>query len=157
MTAITKLLSIALLTLALVGLAAPAHAQGVGVRAGASVDPDQFYFGGHFETPALVDRVHLRPNLEIGVGDNVTLVAVNIEAVYKYPLSRSAWTLYGGGGPAINFYNFDDDGFGYGGRLQLRRRARARPGTLLRDQAGCGRQPRSEGRHRILVRALRRA
>jgi hypothetical protein len=110
MTAITKLLPIALLTLALVGLAAPAHAQGVGVRAGASVDPDQFYFGGHFETPALVDRVHLRPNLEIGVGDNVTLVAVNIEAVYKYPLSGSAWTLYGGGGPAINFYNFDDDG-----------------------------------------------
>jgi hypothetical protein len=33
-------------------LVGPAAAQGVGVRAGASVDPNQFYFGGHFETGA---------------------------------------------------------------------------------------------------------
>ena len=68
---------------ALLGSASPALAQGVrlGVRAGASVNPDQFYFGAHVETPPIVNRVHLRPNLEIGVGDNVTLVGVNIEAV----------------------------------------------------------------------------
>jgi hypothetical protein len=105
----TRLLPIALLSLAVLAMAAPARAQSVGVRAGASVDPDQFYFGGHLETPALVDRLHLRPNLEIGVGDDVTLVAVNIEVAYKYPLSRSAWTVYGGGGPAINYYNFEND------------------------------------------------
>jgi hypothetical protein len=95
----------------LCGAAAPASAQGFrpGVRAGASVDPDQFYFGAHIETPAIVNRVHLRPNVEIGFGDDVTLVAVNIEAVYKYPLRRSPWVVYGGGGPAINFYNFDDN------------------------------------------------
>ena len=96
---------------ALLGTSAPASAQGmgVGVRAGASVDPDQFYFGGHVETPAIVDRVHLRPNLEIGFGDDATLIGVNIEAIYKYPLRQSPWTVYGGGGPAINYYNFDDD------------------------------------------------
>ena len=55
-------------------LAGFAQGIGVGVRAGASVDPDQFYFGAHVETPAIVDRVHLRPNLEIGVGDDATLV-----------------------------------------------------------------------------------
>jgi hypothetical protein len=120
----TRLLPVALATFALLGLAAPARAQSFGVRAGASVDPDQFYFGGHVETPALVDRVHLRPNLEIGVGDDVTLVAVNVEAVYKYPLPRSAWTVYGGGGPAINYYNFEDDrsdteaGFNFVGGLE---------------------------------------
>ena len=81
----------------------------VGVRAGASVDPDQFYFGGHVETPAIVDRVHLRPNVDIGFGDDATLITVNIEAVYKYPLHRSPWVIYGGAGPAINFYNFDND------------------------------------------------
>ena len=96
---------------ALVGASSPASAQGmrVGVRAGASVDPDQFYFGGHVETPAIVDRIHLRPNLEIGVGDDQTLIGVNIEAIYKYPLRRSLWVVYGGGGPAINYYDFDND------------------------------------------------
>ena len=49
-----------------------ARAQGPGVRAGVSVDPDQFYFGGHYETGELIDRLYLRPNLEVGVGDDVT-------------------------------------------------------------------------------------
>ena len=65
--------------------AVPAAAQDVGVRAGVSADPDQFYFGGHFETAPLVDRLHFRPNVEIGVGDNVTLVAVNVEFAYHFP------------------------------------------------------------------------
>ena len=100
-----------LLLVVLCGGAMPASAQGFrpGVRAGASVDPDQFYFGAHIESPAIVNRVHLRPNVEIGFGDDATLVAVNVEAVYKYPLRQSPWVVYGGGGPAINFYNFDDD------------------------------------------------
>jgi hypothetical protein len=109
MMTMTRLCSVALVTLGILGAAAPARAQSVGVRAGASVDPDQFYFGGHLETPPLVDRVYLRPNLEIGLGDHVTLVAVNIEAVYKYPLSRSPWIVYGGGGPGINYFNFEND------------------------------------------------
>jgi len=105
----------------LLGGSAPALAQGVhlGVRGGASVDPDQFYFGAHVETPAIVDRVHLRPNVEIGLGDDVTLVGVNVEAVYKYPLRRSPWVLYGGGGPAINYYNFDNDGSDTRGGLNI--------------------------------------
>jgi hypothetical protein len=127
MTTTTRLFPVALVTAAVLALAAPAGAQSVGVRAGASVDPDQFYFGGHLETPALVDRVHLRPNVEIGVGDDVTLVAVNVEAVYKYPLRRSPWTVYGGGGPAINYYNFENDrsdteaGFNFVGGLEHER------------------------------------
>jgi hypothetical protein len=43
------------------GVPAAAAAQGAGVRAGVSIDPDQFYFGGHYETDALVDRVHFAP------------------------------------------------------------------------------------------------
>ncbi len=106
-----QLFLVAAVFTALLGASSPASAQGLelGVRGGASVDPDQFYFGAHVETPALVDRVHLRPNLEIGLGDDATLVAVNIEAVYKYPLHQSPWLVYGGGGPAINYYNFDGD------------------------------------------------
>jgi hypothetical protein len=91
----------------LMALPAPAAAQAPGVRAGISVDPDQFYVGGHYETGPLVDRLHFKPNLELGFGDDVTHVGINFEFVYKF-LTRNQWTLYAGGGPAINFYSFDD-------------------------------------------------
>ena len=87
--------------------AASAAAQDVGVRTGVSVNPDQFYLGGHFDTGPLVERLHFRPNVEFGFGDDVTTSAINLEFVYKWPLRRSPWTLYAGAGPAINIYNFD--------------------------------------------------
>lgn len=86
----------------------PAAAQDGGVRAGLSVDPDQFYFGGHLETAALVDRLHFRPNVEIGFGDDLTLIGANMEFVYKFP-RRSGWGIYAGGGPALNVFIVDDD------------------------------------------------
>ena len=95
--------------LAFLGIAVPASAQGPGVRGGVSIDPDQVYFGGHYETDALVDRLHFKPNLEVGIGDDVVATTINMEFVYKFP-SRSRWLLYAGGGPAINFYSYDDDG-----------------------------------------------
>ena len=98
---------------------ATASAQGVGVRAGASVDPDQFYFGGHFETRPLADNIHFRPNLELGVGNDVTTVAANLELVYKAPLRRHPWSLYGGGGPAIIFFDRDRGSDTKGGLNQL--------------------------------------
>lgn len=84
----------------------PAMAQDAGLRLGMSVDPDQFYFGGHVETSPLIDRLHFRPNVEVGFGDDLTLIAANMEFVYKFPL-RNSWGLYVGGGPALNVYMFD--------------------------------------------------
>jgi hypothetical protein len=95
--------------LAVAAWAGVAEAQGPGIRGGVSVDPDQFYFGGHYETGALVDRLHFKPNIEAGVGDDLTTIALNFEFVYKFP-SRSSWQLYAGGGPAVNFYSFDNGG-----------------------------------------------
>jgi hypothetical protein len=82
--------------------------QGPGARAGISVNPDQFYIGGHYDTGEIIDRLHLRPNVEIGFGDDVTTVAFNIEALYMTPLPRSRWTFYAGGGPGVNVYDFDN-------------------------------------------------
>lgn len=94
----------------------PALAQGPGVRAGVSVDPDQFYVGGHYETDELIEHLHLRPNLEVGFGDDVTAVAVNVEAVYKFPLkNRRDTSFYAGGGPAILFYDRDNGSDAKGG------------------------------------------
>jgi hypothetical protein len=101
--------------LAVATLATPAQAQvSPGVRAGASLNPDQFYLGGHLETAPLVDRLHFRPNVELGFGDDVTLVAFNLEFVYLFP-SRQPWSLYAGAGPAINYYVFSDTSDAKGG------------------------------------------
>jgi hypothetical protein len=89
----------------------PAAAQDGGLRGGLSMDPDQFYFGGHIETSPLVDRLHFRPNVEVGLGDDLTLIAANMEFVYKFTTRRS-WNVYAGGGPALNIYMFDNDGQG---------------------------------------------
>jgi hypothetical protein len=89
-------------------MAIPAAAQDAGVRAGVSVDPDQFYFGGHVETKPIVDRLRFRPNIEVGLGDDTTLVAINIEFAYFFS-STSPWQLYAGAGPALNIVDRHDD------------------------------------------------
>jgi hypothetical protein len=94
--------------LAVLAWAGVAEAQGPGVRGGVSIDPDQGYFGVHYETGALVDRLHFRPNVEAGLGDDLTTIALNFEFAYKFP-TRSRWQLYAGGGPAINFYDREGD------------------------------------------------
>lgn len=101
-------LLLATLVAGLMFMATPAYAQTFGVRAGASADPDQFFFGGHYETRPLMKNLTFRPNVEIGVGDNVTLVAFNIEFAYWIDLDNKPWKLYLGGGPAANLYDRDD-------------------------------------------------
>jgi len=99
---VSRWLSIAMGMLLCGVVATPASAQVTpGVRAGISGDPTQFYFGGHIETTPLVDRLHFRPNIEAGVGDDVTLVALNLEFVYRFP-ARQQWQPYAGAGPALN-------------------------------------------------------
>jgi hypothetical protein len=87
-------------------VAGTASAQ-VGIRGGISVDPDQGYFGVHYETRPLIDRLYFRPNAELGVGDDLLHVGLNMEFIYKFPRRRADWNLYAGGGPALNFYRFD--------------------------------------------------
>ena len=99
----------------LVGLlAAPAAAQTFGAQVGVSLDPDQFYFGGHVQTPPVVDRLHFRPNVEIGLGDDITLVGLNFEFVYRFS-TQYPWALYAGGGPALNIIDARRDTHSEGG------------------------------------------
>jgi hypothetical protein len=89
----------------------PASAQtrsGFGVRAGVSADPDQFHFGAHYDTGPLFDRLGFRPNLEVGLGDDVTTIAANFEFAYWIPIKRKPWAVYFGGGPALVIYSFDE-------------------------------------------------
>ena len=113
------------LTVAFCAAAGAARAQtpgAVGVRAGVSGSPDQFYAGLHYESAPFVEQLRFRPNLEIGVGNDQTLVALNFEFAYYVPLDtgrrngRSVWSLYVGAGPALvidRFTNNTNTGGGF--------------------------------------------
>ena len=45
---------------------------GIGPRLGMTINPDQFHFGGHIDFGDLAENLMMLPNLEIGVGDNLT-------------------------------------------------------------------------------------
>jgi len=89
----------------------PVFAQkGMGIRAGVSIDPEQFYFGGHITTGPVVDRLFFRPNAEIGVGDQTSGVALNGEFAYFVPLAKRDTSAYFGGGPALNIFSSGPSG-----------------------------------------------
>ncbi len=86
---------------------------GTGVRMGVSIDPDQIYFGGHFEAGPVLEQLWVRPNLEVGIGNDITSISLNFELAYWIPLESRAWKAYIGAGPALNVYIVDT---GVGGR-----------------------------------------
>ena len=96
------------MVLLLCPMAAVVIAQSVGVRAGVSVDPEQFYFGGHAETPPLADRLRFRPSIDVAFGDDVTTAAFNVEFAYHFR-SAQPWNVYAGGGPALNIIKASGD------------------------------------------------
>ena len=60
---------------------------GPGLRAGLSANPDQFFFGGHYVTKPIWDQLRFQPTVEAGFGDDLTVVAFNVEFGYWMPIS----------------------------------------------------------------------
>ena len=113
---VSSLFGTAIVIAVICGLGAvPAEAQvRPGVQGGMSIDPDQVYFGGHIETAPLIDHLRFRPNVDIGLGDDVTLVAFNFDFTYTFTENRP-WNLYAGAGPALNWFDTDNDSETEGG------------------------------------------
>jgi hypothetical protein len=110
----------------------------IGVRAGAAFDPELFMFGVHSQMgPIFSSRVFFRPSAEFDFGEVTDLIALNLEAIYRFSRSseRRDWSPYVGAGPALNFIhqsfqagrdinfgNFDfDAGFNILAGMQSRR------------------------------------
>ena len=98
------------LLLILAAIAAPAMAQssaksngqgGIGVLAGISAAPDQFYFGANFMAAKVATNFWFRPGAEVGIGNSHTLVGLNGEFIYLVDIHKSPWSAYFGGGPAL--------------------------------------------------------
>jgi hypothetical protein len=119
--------------------ASPAQAQvAPGIQGGISLDPDQFYFGGHIETAPLVDRLRFRPSVDIGIGDDLTVVAGNFDFTYTFP-GNQRWSFYVGGGPSINFY--DNGGTNTEGGFNFLIGAKDRRGLFFEMKVGLADSP----------------
>jgi len=77
----------------------------LGARAGIALDPELVMFGVHSQLgPVFSRNVYFRPNAEFAWGEVTDMVALNLEAVYRFQHARrGAWSPYLGGGPALNF------------------------------------------------------
>ena len=84
--------------------ASPALA-GVGLQAGASIDPDDFIVGVHWKGSPLADQLYLVPSVEAGFGD-ATMIAGNVDLHYQFKTS-SKLAPYAGGGLTVNWFDFD--------------------------------------------------
>jgi hypothetical protein len=109
-----------------------------GVRVGEAFNPELFMFGVQSQMgPIFHPRVLFRPNAEFDFGEVTDLVALNLEATYRFSSvnRRGNWTPYVGAGPAlifihqsysagrqISFGNFDyETGFNVLAGMQSRR------------------------------------
>lgn len=94
-------------------VAAPAAAQDIGfntwgLRAGAGDDPDQIVFGVQFDMGEFIQNLRFQPNVEVGVGDDTTILSLTAPVHYRVPL-EGALTVYGGGGLTVGFIDVDED------------------------------------------------
>ncbi len=87
----------------------------IGPRVGFSGDPDQFVFGGHIMVTDVAPSLSFDPGLEIGVGDDFTSFALNVDMHYHFDISGSSWRPYVGGGATLFFA--DEDSFAGGSFL----------------------------------------
>jgi hypothetical protein len=87
--------------MAILVVSAKADAQGIGFQAGATVDPEQFFVGTHYETKDFYQGLRFRPGIDGSWGGDYSLATINLEFTYHTPLGKSSWSMYQGGGPSI--------------------------------------------------------
>ncbi len=107
---LTQVAAIAVLLLALSSTSSAQRLfglHGIGPRLGVSINPDQFHFGGQLDLGDLAPRLMMSPNVEVGVGDNVTVIAAMMDVNYRFRNDWGSWNPYLGGGIGPVFYNFD--------------------------------------------------
>ena len=97
----------ALALLPVIAQAASPTVTAFGPRAGVSVDPDQLVLGGQLSLQEFAPNWSFDPNLELGFGDNQTVIAFNADAYYHLRLTGSDCRPYVGGGLGVNFISWD--------------------------------------------------
>ncbi len=79
---------------------------GIGGRVGYSFSPDQIFLGAHMDLGPIAGPMRVVPNIEIGFGNNVTLMCFNGDVVYDF--EGTPWSV--GGELGIIHTSWDDGG-----------------------------------------------
>ncbi len=87
-------------------LAAEMGFYGWGPRLGVGDDPDQILVGVHQDFGEFVKNLRFQPSLDLGLGDDHTVVSLVVPVHYRFP-GRSSATPYVGGGPLIAWIDRD--------------------------------------------------
>lgn len=82
--------------------------RGWGLRGGLSDNPDQIVLGVQTDFGEFIPRLAFRPHLDLGFGDDTTVIALGVPALYRVPIEGS-FTLYGGGGLVVGLIDEDED------------------------------------------------
>lgn len=69
---------------------------GWGPRIGLSVDPGQLVIGGHVDMGEPIAHLRLQPNVELGFGDNVTIIEINAPLHFRFADPIDVWSPYAG-------------------------------------------------------------
>ena len=80
---------------------------GWGVRGGDSDRPDQFLVGVQADFGELIENLRFEPNVELGVGDDQTILSLSAPVFYRLPESGQ-FDFYGGGGIALGLVDRDE-------------------------------------------------
>jgi opacity protein-like surface antigen len=78
-----------------------------GPQLGFSQGPDQFVVGGHLKWNAVAPQLDFVPGVEVGFGDNFSMVSMNGDFHYKIS-SSSNWQPYVGAGVGVHFASLDN-------------------------------------------------
>lgn len=82
--------------------------RGWGLRGGLSDNPDQVVLGVQTDFGEFIPRLAFRPHLDLGLGDDTTVIALGVPVLYRLPIEGS-FTLYGGGGLAVGLIDEDEE------------------------------------------------
>lgn len=101
------------LVICLLAGSAPALAEigfyGWGPRLGAGDDPDQLLIGIHQDLGEIVENLRFQPSLDVGLGDDHTLVSAVLPVHWRFP-GRANTVPYVGGGLLLAWIDRDPPG-----------------------------------------------
>ncbi|MBU8871050.1 MAG: hypothetical protein KOO60_09340 [Gemmatimonadales bacterium] len=70
---------------------------------------DQIHLGMDARMGEIFPSVEFTPNVELGLGDNATILTINGDVAYQFTeLVTSPWGMYGGGALSIHFMDVYD-------------------------------------------------
>lgn len=99
-----------LLVLAALAVPAVSHARAArqfGPQVGFSSSPDQIVAGMHLGFSDIAPSVDFVPSVDLGLGDDQTVVSINGDFHFRFRVSGSSWQPYAGLGIAAHAVNFD--------------------------------------------------